>query len=130
LVLENDERSYGAEDVLALSEALGIPVVFDHLHHLSQTGRPPTKKLLARVFESWLRSDGPPELHYSTQKTGSRAGTHSNMVDPQDFVRFLQLLPRTNIDIMLEAKSKDLALLSLRRELTAYSHRLKGWVVT
>jgi UV DNA damage endonuclease len=76
-----------------------------------------------------LRSDGPPELHYSTQKTGSRPGSHSDMVDPRDFVRFLRLLPRTNVDVMLEAKSKDLALLTLRRKLTAYSRSLKGWVV-
>lgn len=130
LVLENDERSYGAEDVLFLGEALGTPMVFDYLHHTALSGRLPNRELLARAYESWSASDGHPELHYSTQKPGSRAGSHADMIDIQGFLRFLRILPPSNVDIMLEAKAKDLALLDLRSQLWARWRSLKGWNVT
>ena len=130
LVLENDERNYGAEDVLALGDALGIPTVFDCFHHIAYASELPTEKLIARVYAGWSRSDGPPELHYSTQKTGSRTGSHADMIDTESFVQFLRLLPPANVDIMLEAKSKDLALLGLRRELLTRCRILDEWAVT
>jgi len=130
LVLENDERSYGAEDALLLCETLGIPMVFDYLHQTALSGQFPNREILTRVCESWLVSDGRPEFHYSTQRRGSRAGSHADMIDFQDFLRFLKVLPSRSADVMLEAKAKDLALLTLRRQLWARSQRLKGWDVT
>ena len=129
LVLENDERSYKTGDVLALSESLGIPMVFDYLHHIGGGNELPTKRLLTRIYDTWSRSDGRPELHYSTQRTGSRMGSHANMINARGFVRFTQLLPAADIDIMLEAKSKDLALLNLRHKLLTRSRNLRKWVI-
>ncbi len=34
LVLENDERAYGAEQILRICRATGVPMVFDAHHHL------------------------------------------------------------------------------------------------
>jgi UV DNA damage endonuclease len=130
LVLENDERSYGAEDVLTLAEALGIPMVFDYLHQIALSGQSPNENLLKRVCESWSASDGRPEFHYSTQKPGSREGSHADMIDVQDFLRFLKVMPSRNVDLMLEAKAKDLALLRLRQQLLARPKTLRGWSVT
>jgi len=130
LVLENDERSYGAEDVLLLCEALGTPMVLDCLHQTALTGQLPNKKLLTRACESWSASDGRPEFHYSTQKRGSRKGSHADMIDLPDFLRFLKVMPSKSIDLMLEAKAKDLALLSLRKQLWARQKSLKGWNFT
>jgi len=130
LVLENDERSYGAEDVLSLSESLGAPMVLDYLHQTAFSGNLPNKSLLAKACESWSASDGRPEFHYSTQKPNSRSGSHADMIDVQDFLRFLQVLPFRNVDVMLEAKAKDLALLSLRSRLRTRLKSLKGWNIT
>jgi len=130
LVLENDEHSYVAEDVLTLSEELGMPMVFDYLHHIALLGQPPDEKLLIKACESWSASDGRPEFHYSTQKPGSRHGSHADMIDVQDFLRFLKAMPSRNVDLMFEAKGKDLALLRLREQLSARRNTLRGWSVT
>jgi len=130
LVLENDERSYGGEDVLPLCEALGIPMTFDCLHYAALTGHLPERKFLKDVCESWSTNDGEPEFHYSTQKHGSRRGAHADTVDLRDFLRFLQVMPSKNVHLMLEAKAKDLALLRLRKQLWARQKSLKGWTIT
>ena len=41
-------------------------------------------------------------------------GTRADMIDANDFKRFLKILPDRNIDLILEAKAKDKALLKLR----------------
>ena len=130
LVIENDERSYGAEDTLFLSKTLKIPMVFDYLHHITFSGKPPGKSLIAAVCESWSTSDGRPEFHYSTQKPDLRKGAHADMIDIQDFLLFLQVLPLRNIDVMLEAKAKDLALLDLRQQLLDRPKSWSGWNIT
>jgi UV DNA damage endonuclease len=129
LVLENDERSYGGEDVLPLCEALGIPMTFDYLHYTALTGHLPERQFLKDVCESWSTNDGEPEFHYSTQKSSSRRGSHAEMVDIQGFLRFLKVMPSKNVDLMLEAKAKDLALLRLREQLWARRKSLKGWTI-
>ena len=117
LVLENDERSYGVYDVLNLCDSLRIPMVFDYLHYRAYTGCVPNSAVMERAFETWSGHDGRPELHYSTQKLGARTGAHANMIDANDFVQFMSLLPHRAVDVMLEAKAKDKALLNLRRDL-------------
>jgi len=117
LVLENDERSYGVEDVLDLCRSLQIPLVFDYLHHRAYSGHEPDTATLREVFKTWAESDGRPKLHYSTQRRGARKGAHADMVDAKDFLHFLNFLPGGNVDVMLEAKAKDKALLKLRRDL-------------
>jgi len=117
LVLENDERSYGVYDVLKLCDSLGIPVAFDYLHHKAYTGRVPNSAIMKRALATWSDSDSRPELHYSTQKLGARTGAHADMIDANDFVHFISLLPHRAVDVMLEAKAKDKALLKLRRDL-------------
>ena len=128
-VLENDERSYGGEDVLPLCEALGIPMTFDYLHYTALTGHLPERQFLEDVCESWSTNDGEPEFHYSTQKSSSRRGSHAEMVDIQGFLRFLKVMPSKDVDLMLEAKAKDLALLRLREQLWARRKSLKGWTI-
>lgn len=117
LVLENDERNYGVYDVLNLCDSIGLPMVFDYLHHRAYTGRVPNSAIMKRALATWSDSDGRPELHYSTQKRQARIGAHADMIDVKDFIRFIDDLPRRTVDIILEAKAKDKALLRLRRDL-------------
>jgi UV DNA damage endonuclease len=127
LIVENDERLFGAEDVLAASQGTGVPVVFDALHHrvyqriVQQADGDPADMtpLLREVFATWnpLR-DGPPKMHYSTQAVGLRPGAHADEVDPAELAAFLaQTPPETPFDIMLEAKAKEQALFSVRAAL-------------
>jgi UV damage endonuclease UvdE len=54
LVLENDERLFGAEDVLAVAGATGVPVVLDALHHRVYAGGAGD---LPRLLEYGVRED-------------------------------------------------------------------------
>jgi UV DNA damage endonuclease len=117
LIIENDERCYGADDVLELSHALGMPVVFDALHHRVHAGAPASRALLDDVCATWKPADGPPKLHFSSQKPDGRPGAHAEYVDESEFAAFADLLRGRAVDVMLEAKAKERALLHLRRAL-------------
>jgi UV DNA damage endonuclease len=121
LVLENDERLYGAEDVLLLAERTGVPVCFDVFHHRVKVGSDADLGAwLIRAFATWNPAvDGPPKVHFSSQAAGQRPGAHADYVDLDEFQAFLTQAPRTTIfDCMLEAKAKDRAFLRLRDSLT------------
>lgn len=132
LVVENDERLFGAEDVLAASQATEAPVVFDILHHRVYAGYPheldgppaDLPDLLRAVFATWHpERDGVPKLHYSTQDPARRPGAHAEYVDAEECAAFLRAVPpEATFDLMLEAKAKELALLRLRDELRIPGH--------
>ena len=46
---------------------------------------------------------------------------HADFCQPFEFIAFMRLLDGLKFDVMLEAKSKDLALLRLRRDLQRYA---------
>ncbi|HEY6354394.1 MAG TPA: hypothetical protein VIY30_07885, partial [Burkholderiaceae bacterium] len=119
VIVENDERLFGVEDVLTASAASGVPVVLDVLHHRVYAGPsadealPDLMRAAARTWET--ARDGVAKIHYSTQATGGRAGAHAEYVDPAELAHFLDLAPReVEFDCMLEAKAKDLALFRVR----------------
>ncbi len=53
--------------------------------------------------------DGPQKLHYSQQDPGKRPGSHSATLNADEFVRFCDILPNRNVDIMAEVKDKNLS---------------------
>ena len=117
LVIENDDRLFDAEEVLVVSRALGIPVVFDWLHHLSNPCRSPIEEILQQVFASWRTHDGRPKIHMSSQADGGPPGAHADNVSVSDLLAFMRVAPPEPFDCMLEAKRKDQALLQLREAL-------------
>ncbi|HXE80252.1 MAG TPA: UV DNA damage repair endonuclease UvsE [Vicinamibacterales bacterium] len=117
LVLENDDRLFNADEVLEAARALGIPVVFDWLHHRANTCRRPLASVVAEVFATWTPADGRPKVHLSSQARGARPGAHADYVRPSDFLALLAVVPEQPFDCMLEAKQKDRALLRLRDRL-------------
>jgi UV DNA damage endonuclease len=117
LVIENDEHYYDADDVLDLCDSLSIPMVFDYLHYQAHGRRGIEDGLMDRVCATWSQRDGLPEMHYSTQRRRSRIGAHAEMINPRDFRRFLKIIPKCDIDVILEAKGKDTALLKLQEDL-------------
>ena len=116
LVIENDDRLFDADEVLAASRATGLPVVFDWLHHLANPCARPIERVLPEIFATWKEGDGRPKVHLSSQARGAAAGAHADYVDPADMLSFLSVAPAP-FDCMLEAKQKDRALLRLRRQL-------------
>lgn len=121
LIVENDERCFTVEHVLAVSRRTGLPVVFDWLHHRANPGTARTpaevRRLVARCFDTWRRVDGVPKIHLSSQARGGRRGRHGDWVRLSDMLDFLAIAPPRPFDCMIEAKRKDLALFRLRRDL-------------
>jgi UV DNA damage endonuclease len=119
IVVENDDRLFDADEVLEVGRAVGIPVVFDWLHHQANPCRRSISKVLSEIFATWRRNDGRPKIHMSSQAPRAPSGAHADFVEPQDFIDFLHVAPPVAFDCMLEAKQKDRALLTLRDELSA-----------
>lgn len=138
LVLENDDRLFGLGDVLRLSSRTGLRVVWDAHHHACHNPDGiPERDALRLALGTWPRGVVP-KLHYSSPRTtleerrvkrGRRVvrvpalpprSAHADLVDPFGFERFLRVVVRdARVDVMLEAKAKDLALLRLRQELAS-----------
>ncbi|HEV2768662.1 MAG TPA: UV DNA damage repair endonuclease UvsE [Solirubrobacteraceae bacterium] len=145
LVVENDDRTFGLVDVLALSERIGRPVVWDILHHHCHDPEGiPDREALERALATWP-AGVVPKVHVSSPKTAveerkKRAGrrverslvlpqlrAHADMIDPIAFEVFLaEIAAGLDFDVMLEAKAKDLALLRLREQLAARQAAVKA----
>jgi UV DNA damage endonuclease len=138
LVIENDDRTYPLPAVLALAGRIGRPVVWDILHHhCNDPDGIPDREALELALATW-RDGVRPKMHFSsprtnveqrTRKVGRRVErslafpqlrAHADLVDPIAFEAFLtRTAAGLDVDVMLEAKAKDLALLRLRDQLAA-----------
>ncbi|MER3450723.1 MAG: UV DNA damage repair endonuclease UvsE [Thermus sp.] len=115
LALENDERLWSLEEVLPVSERLGVPVVLDTLHHALNPGRLSLEEALHLCVSTWRTR---PKVHLASQDPARRLGAHAAFVSRADFQRLLQALPAP-LDIMVEAKTKERAALVLLQDLAA-----------
>ena len=119
LVLENCEKCYSVVDCLEISEKVNIPVVFDTHHfecykllHPEEQFEEPSV-YIERVLETWKRREIKPKFHISEQGKG-RCGHHSDYVET--IPEYLLEIPKKyniHIDIMIEAKMKEQAILRL-----------------
>lgn len=112
LVIENCERQYNWQDVLQISTALNIPVVFDTHHHQCYSAQVKPlehpKKFIDQIFDTWRRRGMRPKCHISEQAPEKRVGAHSDYVE-----EIPDYLLQSDIDIMIEAKAKEQAVLQL-----------------
>jgi UV DNA damage endonuclease len=132
LVIENDDTLYDLSDVLAISERTGLPVVLDLFHHQvlpSLPGLPPDE-LAALAAVTWRQPDGRPKIHFSRQAPGKRPGAHARSFRPAAARPLFELLARRakrdrrtqgplgrGLDVLLECKDKETAVLRLRAAL-------------
>lgn len=120
LVVENDDRLFGLGDVLWISERTGLRIVWDAHHHLCHDPDGiPEREAFELALKTWP-GDVVPKVHYSSPRSESTMRAHADLIDAQAFERFLrEVVCDTHVDVMLESKAKDLALLQLRDELAA-----------
>lgn len=112
VVVEHDERAFSLADVLRLHAWTGVRVVYD-LHH--DRCNPTDGRGLADALETWP-ADVRPKAHLSSPRLAlprPRLEAHADFVAPWDLRALLAEATRP-VDVMLEAKAKDVALLWLR----------------
>jgi UV DNA damage endonuclease len=109
LIIENDEKSYSLQDCIRISHDVGVPVVFDTLHHEVNNNCESLQSSLSLMITTWANNDGIPLVHYSSQEFGSRPGKHAELLDNTHFDNFLKESSEFDFDVMLEIKSKEIA---------------------
>jgi UV DNA damage endonuclease len=106
LTVENDDKAtmYSVLDLMYIHQQIGIPIVFDYHHHNFCTGGLTEEEALKLAATTW--TDGiKQEVHYSEPKEGPKPQAHAD---------YIKQLPETyglDIDVMVEAKAKELAIL-------------------
>ena len=136
VAVEHDELLFDLGDALELHRRTGVRVVFDLLHHRCKPARglEYVQAALVAAYETW--GDVRPKAHLSSPRTelrrserrrsGSRRkdvrllppalAQHADFATPWDLLELLAAAPGP-IDVMVEAKAKDLAVLWLREQL-------------
>lgn len=112
LILENDDKTYSANDVLGLCQRLHIPMVLDIHHHRCYHEGEFLEELVEPIFNTWEGDFWPPKIHVSSPREFETDRRHADFIEVEDMLRFLDLIKPLNqdIDVMIEAKQKDLAL--------------------
>lgn len=113
IVIENDDKIFNVSDVCFISDVLDIPVVLDYHHHICNK----SKMDIMKIFNSW--GNRVPKVHFSSPKNSKDFRSHSDYIDSDSFIAFIEVIKKYDIDvdIMIEAKAKDDALFRLVREL-------------
>lgn len=107
LVIENDERLYSLSDCVALSRAVGVPVLFDSFHHSCLNNGESLGDAISLAASTWNKKDGLLMVDYSSQEPNARLGKHAETLDARLFREFLSETKGLNFDVMLEIKDKE-----------------------
>lgn len=122
LVLENCERIFSIQDCLEISEKIGIPVVLDTHHYNCYNLLHPNDQIsniedyIPDILQTWEKRGIKPKFHVSEQGSG-RCGHHSDFIET--IPNYLFDIPEIygfDIDIMIEAKKKELAIFQLYKK--------------
>ena len=119
IILENDDKIYNIKDTLYICETLGIPMVLDYHHYLCNNEKEKIEDYLPRIIKTWKKEKLNPKIHFSSPKNKKEFRSHSNYINSNDFIKFINIIKKynTDIDIMLECKAKDEAMFKLIRQL-------------
>ena len=129
IIFENDDKTYTAQETLKLCNELNLPMVLDIHHHNCNNNGENIYELIPKIFLTWENQQLPPKLHFSSPRDGEKDRKHSDFINANDFITFLEniKLLNTDIDIMLECKEKDLALFKLADDIKELKPEYK-WI--
>jgi len=116
LVLENCEKCYSIVDCLEMSISTGVPVVFDTHHFECYKKLHPTESFedpsvyIPMILGTWRKKGIKPKFHVSEQGSG-KIGHHSDYIEIlPDYLLEIPEKYGVKIDIMIEAKAKELSI--------------------
>ena len=112
LTVENDDKAsmYSVKDLMYIHKRIGIPIVFDYHHHKFCTGDLSEQEALELALSTWPKGITP-IVHYSESKMLHEG---NEKLKPQAHSDYINTLPDTygnDVDIMVEAKVKELSIL-------------------
>ena len=114
VTIENDDtpNGFNVDDLLELHAMCGVPIVFDFHHWKFNKGSKTMEDAFRAALTTWPHGIRP-VVHWSESQEGRKPHAHSDLVDgPIDLFGL-----EAGVDVMIEAKHKERALLRYR-ELT------------
>ena len=110
LTVENDDKAsmYSVKDLMYIHERIGIPIVFDYHHHKFCTGDLSEQEALELAISTWP-DDIVPVVHYSESRSKEQLDESIRPQAHSDYVIDYIDTYGHNVDIMVEAKHKELA---------------------
>ena len=113
LVVENDDKPYmySVKDLYeGIHKKIGIPITFDYHHYKFNTGGQTEQEALELAMSTWPNGIVP-AVHYSESRAEHLL---DESIKPQAHSDIINDLPNTygkEVDVMVEAKSKELSIL-------------------
>lgn len=116
LTLENDDKAkmFSVADLMPIYEATGVPIVFDYHHHQFCTGGLTEQQALELAMSTWPEGITP-VVHYSESRVLEQGGDTPTPAH-SDLCHGPMRLYGNDVDIMVEAKAKELAMQTLAIE--------------
>ena len=111
LTVENDDKAsmYSVRDLYdGVYKRIGIPIVFDYHHHRFNTGDLSEQEALELAISTWPE-DIVPVVHYSESRSKEQLDESIKPQAHSDYVYDYIDTYGNNVDIMIEAKHKELA---------------------
>ena len=120
LTFENDESAYSAKQLLDISAKTDVPVVFDSHHHVFNTDGLSLNDALVETVKTWkgikpLQHLSNTEVGITEQDSFTERRKHSSYIHYVPELQKLLLLEEI-IDVEVEAKAKNLAVLKMRKD--------------
>lgn len=122
LTFENDDKTYTLAETLAVAQNLGRPCMLDLHHDWCNPSEASPQELLPEIAKTW--DDIPMKIHVSSPKSPKDTKefrSHADYIEPEQLLHFLKSCKEAGldrIDVMIEAKMKDLALFQLAENLS------------
>jgi UV DNA damage endonuclease len=112
LTVENDDKAsmYSVSDLMYIHKKIGIPIVFDYHHHSFCTGDLSEQNALELAITTWPKGIKP-IVHYSESKALHEENSKLKPQAHSDYIKQLPNLYDNDVDVMVEAKAKELAIL-------------------
>ena len=112
LTVENDDKAsmYSVLDLMYIHNRIGIPIVFDYHHHKFCTGDLSEQQALELAISTWPNGIKP-VVHYSESKSLHESDDKIKPQAHSDYIHKLPNLYDNDVDVMVEAKAKELSIL-------------------
>ncbi len=121
MTLENDDKTYNVEETLLTCKKAKVPMVLDYHHHMANPTENELLQYLPRIFNTWDDFNQVPKVHISSPKSDQAYRSHADYVSLDFILPFIKMVKELDrdVDMMVEAKQKSLAMHRLVEELAS-----------